>query len=166
MVTMHCQRMVSIFQQWCTFFYFKRSRYCIFNRLLSSIDVTFIHTGKPNNSWGLLYCDIRFTAIVCSRLHAVVKRLCFLPTHSSSTTTYWPRRHHSVEASLARFTNNLLLLKFSGFFFPTSFRWNNNLFVRVCGSPISLTSSFQFILLNPIPPPLLIILESARVLSL
>lgn len=80
---------------------------------------------------------------IWASLHPVFNSLCFLPTHFPSTTTFRLRRHHSVEASLARFTNHLLFLKFSGYFFPTSFRWNNPFFF--CGSPVSLASSFQFV---------------------
>lgn len=174
MATRHCQMMVSIFEQWCTFFFLKRSCYCILNRLPSSVDITFILIGKPKNPRGLLYRGIRCTAVVCKWTYSASESACTL--HSTLFASFPPTVPQPLHFSFSAITLLKLLLLGSK---ATSCFWNSvdtfsllpldgiitPFFVCVCGSPISPTASFQFILLNPTPPPLLIILESARVLS-
>lgn len=156
------------------FFFFKRSCYCILNSLPSSVDITFILIGKPKNPRGLLYRGIRFTAVVCKWTYSASESACTLL--STLFASFPPTFPQPLHFSFGAITLLKLLLLGSK---ATSCFWNSvdtfsllpldgiitPFFLCVCGSPISPTASFQFILLNPIPPPLLIILESARVLS-
>ena len=72
---------------WGMYFVFETQCYCALNRLQSTVNIVLTGTGKPGNLWGLLCCDIRFSALVWNPTCSV-SQLCLCSTFIHSVCVY------------------------------------------------------------------------------